>query len=127
MVAEGANGPTTPEADRQLAERGVVVLPDILCNSGGVTVSYFEWVQNDENQQWDIETVNAALRQRMRAATQAVLDEQARLEAERPELEARLQATRKKRDVPEGALPPHVGLGARRDPGSLPRAPRVWS
>ena len=46
MVAEGANGPTTVEADAILAERGIVVLPDILTNAGGVTVSYFEWVQD---------------------------------------------------------------------------------
>lgn len=45
LVLEGANGPTYPEADDVLAERGVVVVPDVICNAGGVTVSYFEWVQ----------------------------------------------------------------------------------
>ncbi len=45
-MAEGANGPTTPEADRVLYEKGITLIPDILCNAGGVTVSYFEWVQD---------------------------------------------------------------------------------
>jgi glutamate dehydrogenase (NAD(P)+) len=52
VVAEGANGPTTPEADAELAERGVFVVPDFLCNAGGVTVSYFEGVQSDMNYYW---------------------------------------------------------------------------
>src|SRR5262249_42321346 len=51
IVCEAANGPTTPDADRTLFERGIPVLPDILANSGGVCVSYFEWVQNIENEQ----------------------------------------------------------------------------
>ena len=53
MVAEGANGPTTPEADRILEEKGVLVVPDILCNAGGVVVSYFEWVQSLQSFFWD--------------------------------------------------------------------------
>jgi glutamate dehydrogenase (NAD(P)+) len=74
FVVEGANGPTTTAADQILFERGIPVLPDILANAGGVTVSYFEWVQNIENEQWDLETVNEKLRRKMRRATKAVLD-----------------------------------------------------
>ena len=67
-VLEMANGPTTPEADQQLAARDVPVIPDILANAGGVTASYFEWVQNTTNEYWTKATVQDKLRQQMRTA-----------------------------------------------------------
>lgn len=64
-IVEAANGPTTPEADRVLANRGVLVVPDILANAGGVIVSYFEWVQNLDNYSWSLETVRRRLEEIM--------------------------------------------------------------
>jgi glutamate dehydrogenase/leucine dehydrogenase len=62
LVAEGANGPTTPEGDRILQQNGIDVIPDILCNAGGVIVSYFEWLQNKQSQSWDLDEVDRKLR-----------------------------------------------------------------
>jgi len=61
LVAEGANGPTTAEADAILLERNIEVIPDVLCNSGGVIVSYFEWVQNNSNDYWSLDKVEERL------------------------------------------------------------------
>lgn len=72
IVAELANGPTTPEADEILFAKGVYVLPDILCNAGGVTVSYFEQVQNASNFYWDEETIHRRLDRRMTIAYASV-------------------------------------------------------
>ena len=62
LVVEGANGPTTPEADKILTDRGITVVPDILANAGGVTVSYFEWVQDIQAYFWSEDEVNARMR-----------------------------------------------------------------
>ena len=79
LVGEIANGPTTPDAHRILVERGVVVLPDILTNAGGVTVSYFEWVQNRCHYYWTEDEVNERLEQRMVRAFQRVWEAARRL------------------------------------------------
>jgi len=68
LVAEGANGPTTLEGERILAERGVDVIPDILCNAGGVIVSYLEWLQNKRSEMWELEEVDTKLKKRILGA-----------------------------------------------------------
>lgn len=88
MILELANGPTTPEADEVFFERGIPVLPDILANAGGVTVSYYEWVQNNKNEQWDEDEVNAKLKRIMVRATNAVLDKRDEVNASLESLEA---------------------------------------
>lgn len=74
IIAEGANGPTTPEAEAVFRDRGIMVIPDLYANAGGVTVSYFEWLQGLQNTTWTVEEVRARLRQVVTAAFQRTLD-----------------------------------------------------
>ena len=74
VVLELANGPVTPDADKLLEARGITVLPDILANAGGVTVSYFEWVQNRQGFYWDVEEIHARLLRIMEREGRAVWD-----------------------------------------------------
>ena len=73
VLVEGANAPTTPHAERYLLDKGVEVLPAILCNAGGVTVSYFEWKQNRQSETWDEELVDERLKKTMTRSAERVL------------------------------------------------------
>ena len=74
LIAEAANGPTTPEADRALAERGIPVLPDVLANAGGVAVSYYEWAQAVQREAWSTDEVATRLRLQMHEALTRVIE-----------------------------------------------------
>jgi glutamate dehydrogenase (NAD(P)+) len=79
LVIEGANGPTTVEADAILAERGIELIPDVIANAGGVTVSYYEWVQDQQKYFWDAESVARRLEEQMRTAFDRVVEATRRL------------------------------------------------
>jgi glutamate dehydrogenase (NAD(P)+) len=72
LVVEAANGPTTPQADQILADRGIFVVPDVIANAGGVTVSYFEWVQDQQRYFWDAEAISERLRKQLRIGIERV-------------------------------------------------------
>jgi glutamate dehydrogenase (NAD(P)+) len=80
LIVEAGNGPVTPAAIDILKQKRIAVLPDILVNAGGVTVSYFEWVQNNENEQWPLELVNQKLEKRMNDAVDVVVAKKSELE-----------------------------------------------
>jgi glutamate dehydrogenase (NAD(P)+) len=94
LVAEAANGPTTPGADVILGDRGIIVLPDILANAGGVVVSYFEWVQNLQNEEWDEQHVDDGLRKHIYRSTDAVISKLDEMVQDLPKFEARWQEMR---------------------------------
>ena len=94
MVAEGANGPTSLEADEILAERGIPVLPDILTNAGGVTVSYFEWVQDLGRFFWDRDEIRSRLAEKMATAFDRVWELSERAQPDPARRRARLRDSR---------------------------------
>ncbi|MEO5768703.1 MAG: glutamate dehydrogenase, partial [Polyangia bacterium] len=72
LIVEGANGPTDTAAEPYIAEKGIALIPDILANSGGVVVSYYEWLQNKRSERWELEEVEERLAKRMKRTYLAV-------------------------------------------------------
>ncbi|WP_306057199.1 Glu/Leu/Phe/Val family dehydrogenase [Natronococcus wangiae] len=99
VISEAANGPLTPEADAHLAEEGVFVVPDILANAGGVTVSYFEWVQNRQRFYWTEEKVNAELETLIVDAFDALVDTLETHDLENPRTAAYVVAVQRVADA----------------------------
>jgi len=114
MIIEGANSPTTPQADAILADNGVLVVPDVLANAGGVIVSYFEWVQNLQHLAWDEREVNDRLGTRMRKAFRTVhhrareKGESLRVASYALAIERVAQAARDRGYITEADAPDHV-------------------
>jgi glutamate dehydrogenase (NAD(P)+) len=112
LVVEGANGPVTAGADDILSGNGVIVLPDILANAGGVTVSYFEWVQNIEHESWELEQVNRKLNTKMTRAVDTVFERWQRLLATGKTTEE-AETTESAADIPvEENIPPDLRTAA---------------
>jgi glutamate dehydrogenase/leucine dehydrogenase len=107
LIVEGANGPITADADDILNRNGVVVLPDILANAGGVTVSYFEWVQNMEHESWELEHINHKLEVKMTRAVDTVFDRWQKLLAS-----GKTCATETGTDGDEDCVPPDLRTAA---------------
>jgi glutamate dehydrogenase (NAD(P)+) len=82
LVVEAANGPTTPEADRILTDRGIPVVPDVIANAGGVTVSYFEWVQDQQKYSWDADALVERLRTLLQGGIERVFVTAERLQVD---------------------------------------------
>ena len=91
LIVELANGPTTPAADAVLHARKISVLPDILANAGGVTISYDEWVQTNENEQWDEDEVNGKLERIMTKAADDVIEKQTKINGSLVDVETERQ------------------------------------
>ena len=104
LVVEAANAPVSPAADDILQQKGIIVIPDILANAGGVTVSYFEWVQNIENQQWGEDEVNDKLRRNQYRAVDRVVNQWQKMSAPAPQENNESSAEQTSVDIRTAAL-----------------------
>ena len=104
LVVEAANAPVSPAADDILQQKGIIVIPDILANAGGVTVSYFEWVQNIENQQWGEDEVNDKLRRNQYRAVDRVVNQWQKISAPAPQENNESSAEQTSVDIRTAAL-----------------------